>query len=82
MKITKNQLKRIIKEELMREGLHYEGLMEHMTDALKSYLDSWQPEAKAQVYEELASKGLDLTKVALNILDDDAGRNPGGSIGE
>lgn len=82
MKITKKQLKRIIKEEMMNEGLHYEGLMEIMVDALKSELGSWQPEAKAQVYEELASKGLDLTKVALNMLDDDAGRNPGGSIGE
>ena len=82
MKITKKQLKQIIKEEMMNEGLHYEGLMEIMVDTLKSELGSWQPEAKAQVYEELASKGLDLTKVALNILDDDAGRNPGGSIGE
>ena len=66
----------------LAEGLHYDGLMEIMVDALKSELGSWQGEAKAQVYEELASKGLDLTKVALNILDDDAGRNPGGSIGE
>lgn len=87
MKITKKQLKQIIKEELqaqnqLQEGLHYEGLMEIMVDALKSELGSWQPEAKAEVYEELASKGLDLTKVALNMLDDDAGRNPGGSVGE
>jgi hypothetical protein len=66
----------------MQEGLHYEGLMEIMVDALRNELGSWQPEAKAEAYDELASKGLDLTKVALNILDDEAGRNPGGSIGE
>ena len=62
----------------------HENLMELviMVDALKNELGSWQPEARAQVYEELSSKGLDLTKIALNILDDDAGRNPGGSVGE
>ena len=85
MKITKNELKQIIKEEMsaiMNEGLHYEGLMEIMTDALSNELNSWHPEAKTQVYDELSSKGLDLTQTALNILDDDAGRHPGGTIGE
>ena len=85
MKITKEQLKQIIKEEMsavLNEGLHYEGLMEIMMDALNGELGSWQPEAKAEVYDELASKGLDLTQAALNILDDGAGRHPGGSIGE
>lgn len=85
MKISKKELKQIIKEEMsavLNEGLHYEGLMEIMMDALNGELGSWQPEAKAEVYDELASKGLDLTQAALNILDDDAGRHPGGSIGE
>lgn len=85
MKITKSQLENIIREELslVKEGgLHYDGLMEIMVDALRSELATWHPEAKAQVYDELASSGLDLTKAALGILDDDAGRHPGGTIGE
>ena len=82
MKITKKRLKRIIKEEFLREGIHRDGLMEILVDTLKNELGSWHPEAKAEAYEELASKGLDLTKIALNILDDEAGRNPGGTIGE
>ena len=85
MKISKKELKRIIKEEMgvvLNEGLHYEGLMEVLMDALNGELGSWQPEAKAEVYDELTSKGLDLTQAALNIFDDDAGRHPGGSIGE
>ena len=85
MKITKSQLENIIREELslVKEGgLHYDGLMEIMVESIRSELATWHPEAKAQVYDELTTSGLDLTKAALGILDDDAGRHPGGSIGE
>ena len=69
-------------EKSVNEGLYDEGLMEIMVDALRSELATWHPEAKAQAYDELATSGLDLTKAALDILDDDAGRHPGGTIGE
>ena len=68
MKISKRQLKRIIKEEMMNEGLHYEGLMEIMTDALREELGSWQPEAKAEALAEFQEKGFDLTEVVLSFL--------------
>jgi|TARA_R110000851_G_scaffold225138_5_gene377943 hypothetical protein len=87
MKITKQRLTKIIKEEMstiLEEGLQYEGLMEIMVDHLRETLSSFQPEAKAVVYEEIESKGLDLTRLALKLIDDElgaAGPNPGGSIG-
>ena len=73
MKLTKTQLKRIIKEEVqsqiqLQEGLHYEGLMEIMTDALREELGSWHPEAKAQALAEVQEKGFDLTEVVLSFL--------------
>ena len=86
MKITKKQLKRIIKEELVKEaGEDPLQILEMVANELikdGKDMENWPShEPASNVASWVLEKGQQV-KQALNMLDADAGRNPGGTIGE
>jgi len=69
MKITKQQLRKIIKEELEEAmGGDIPG-KEATLDFLKGELQSWQPSALARLSDVLQSERFDLTEDILDIID-------------
>ena len=74
MKITKTQLRKIIKEELEEVmGAHIPG-KEATLDFLKDELGSWQPEALERLKSVLETERFDLTQEVLAIILDRQGR--------
>ena len=74
MKITKQQLRKIIKEELgAAMGAHIPG-KEATLDFLKDELGSWQPEALERLKSVLETERFDLTQEVLAIILDRQGR--------
>ena len=80
MKITKSQLRKIIKEELVQinEGMTIEGLAERPSEEvaivtkklgnfLKNELPNWTESSLAQLISGLETQGLDLTQQVLDI---------------
>ena len=68
MKITKQQLRKIIKEELgAAMGAHIPG-KEATLDFLRDELGSWQPSALARLNDVLQSERFDLTEDILDII--------------
>ena len=69
MKITKQQLRKIIKEELKEAmGADIPG-KEATLDFLRDELGSWQPSALARLNDVLQSERFDLTEDILDIID-------------
>ena len=69
MKITKTQLRKIIKEELEEAmGANIPG-KEATLDFLRDELGSWQPSALARLNDVLQSERFDLTEDILDIID-------------
>ena len=86
MKITKRQLKQIIKEELVMET---EGSPEQELQSIADSLSDAALNAKeapshvpASDFYKFLSEMAEKVNGVLNMMDDAAGRNPGGSIGE
>jgi hypothetical protein len=52
----------------LEEGIHYEGLMENITDILRDELGSWHQEAKDSLKQEIESQGFDLTQQILALI--------------
>ena len=74
MKITKTQLRKMIKEELtqIKEGATHEGFMEIIMDFLKEELSTWHKEAWVQLRSDLETQPLDLKQPVLDLLDEAA----------
>jgi hypothetical protein len=69
VKITKTQLRKIIKEELEEAmGANIPG-KEATLDFLRDELGSWQPSALARLNDVLQSERFDLTEDILDIID-------------
>lgn len=67
MKITREQLIKIIKEEyaatITTEGLQDEGLRENIEDFLVQELSGWHDVAKAQLHKHVAENGFDISEI-------------------
>ena len=71
MKITKEQLSRIIKEEyaaVTNEGLHDEGLREMIADFVAQEVSGWHDVAKASLHKHIAENGFDISDIVMNSL--------------
>jgi len=69
MKITKQQLRQMIKEELKEAmGADIPG-KEATLDFLRDELGSWQPEALERLRTSLQTERFDLTQEVLGIID-------------
>jgi len=68
MKITKSQLRKIIKEELKEASFRDLPGKEATLDFLKTELGSWQPEALERLRSALETERFDLTQEVLDII--------------
>ena len=89
MKITKKQLKRIIKEEMSVVFNEGGGLQNTAKGAAMELLDTAKVMSQAPSHEPASGFAQEVAKQANLIMDmlvqmedNEAGRNPGGSIGE
>ena len=85
MKISKKQLKQIIKEELMKESSDPLATIESAADTLikdGKEMEGWPSHIPASYVAEWCVEMGEKIKKAVYDIDAEEGRNPGGTIGE
>ena len=72
MKITREQILKIIKEEyaasVTSEGLHDEGLREMIAEFISQEVATWHDVAKASLHKHVAENGFDISDIVMNSL--------------
>ena len=85
MKITKKQLKKIIKEELFKEAADPLATLEAIANELikdGKEMEGWPSHIPASYVATWVTEQGEKIKKAVHDIDAEEGRNPGGSIGE